>query len=140
MGINSVYYPPKQTKREKLEEFFQLLGYIKYPISYDDEFIQKYSPTSFEYFSQKPYESLQGVSFTVMIEKNKLVAYGRNTISRNKADNDFHNYTLKQLRKYLGGHFDYGYGKNEYCSYADIARENDEAGCHTATEYALGDN
>ncbi len=72
MGIDSVYYPPKQTKREKLESFFQLLGYMKSPISYDDEFLQEYSPTSFTYFSQKPYESLQGVFFTVMIEKNKL--------------------------------------------------------------------
>jgi hypothetical protein len=138
MGIDSVYYPPKRTKREKLESFFQLLGYIKSPISYDDEFLQKCSPTLFTYFSQKPYESLQGVSFTVMIEKNTLVAYGRNNISRNKSDHDFHNYTLKQLCEYLGGHFDYGYGKNKYCLYDGTVRENDESGCRAAIEHALG--
>jgi hypothetical protein len=137
MGINSVYYPPKQTKREKLESFFQLLGYMKSPISYDDEFLQEYSPTYFTYFSQKPYESLQGVFFTVMIEQNKLVACGRNNTWRNKSDHDFHNYTLKQLREYLGGHFDYGYGKNKYDLYDGTVRENDESGCYNAIEDAL---
>ncbi len=134
MGLDSAYYPPEKTSRSDLEEFLQLLGYQKHP---SPQFMRKYQASSFHYFSKKPYESLQGVGFTVMIEDKKLVACGRNSVWRNKSDNDFHNYTLKHLRKRFGGYFNSDYGKNRYFPYDGIDRKDDESGCCVAVENAL---
>ena len=64
MGIDSRYHPPAKIKGEDLEEFLLLLGYEKFRAP---KFLREYKATAFNYFSKQPYESLQGVSFTVMI-------------------------------------------------------------------------
>lgn len=122
MGLDSTYYPPAKTKREDLEEFLSLLGYEKIR---SPRFLEKLKASSYQYFSKKPYESEQGVGFTVLIDDGRIVAHGRNTVWRNKADNDYHNNTLKQLRKRFGGHFVTDYGKNRYFSYSGINRKDD---------------
>ena len=134
MGLDSAYYPPETTRQHDLEEFLQLLGYIK---KRPPEYMKKHKTSSYQYFSRKPYESLQGVEFTVIIEDKNLVAYGRNTVWRNKYDNDFHNYTLRQLRKRFGGYFNSDYGKNRYFPYNGIDRKDANSGCCIATKKSL---
>lgn len=72
-----------------------------------------------------------------MSKDRKLLAFGRNTVWRNKFDNDFHNHTLKQLRKRFGGHFETDHGKNRYFPFLGVDRKDDDSGCHNARENAL---
>lgn len=134
MGLDSAYFPPEKISRDDLEEYLQLLGYTK---GRSTKYMKEYKASSFHYFSRKPYESLQGVWFTVMIEGKKLIACGRNNVWRNKSDNDFHNYTLRQLRKRFGGCFDSNYGRNRYFPYDGVDRKDADAGCCIATEISL---
>lgn len=134
MGLDSTYYPPEKISRNDLEEFIKILGYTKVQ---SPLYMRKYKASTFEYFSSKPYESLQGVGFTVMISDEKLIACGRNNVWRNKSDNDFHNFTLKQLRKRFGGHFKSDFGRNRYFLYDGIDRKDADSGCCIATERAL---
>jgi len=134
MGLDSTFYLPKGVRRQNLEEFLSLLGYEKYSAP---QYLRDLKATCFHYFSPRPYESLQGVTFTVAVEDGAIVAYGRNNIWRNRSDNDFHNYTLKHLRKRFRGYFISDYGKNRYFPYDGIHRENDESGCYIEAERAL---
>lgn len=136
MGLDSTYYPPEGTKRIDLEEFLQILGYRKFRAP---QYLKQYRATSFNYFSKTPYESMQGVNFTVMLDDNgKLIVCGRNNIWRNKADNDFHNYSLRNLKKRFGGNFYSDYGKNCYFPFDGIDRKQADSGCHAAVERAIG--
>lgn len=136
MGLDSTYYPSEGTKRTDLEEFLQLLGYTKFRAP---QYLKEHKATSFNYFSRIPYESMQGVDFTLMLDDNgKLIACGRNNVWRNKSDNDFHNYTLKHLKKRFGGYFHSDYGKNRYFPFGGIDRKQADSGCHAAVERAIG--
>lgn len=134
MGLDSEYYAPEKTRRGDLEEFLLLLGYTK---GRTPRYLRQCKGAAFQYFSSKPYESLQGVSFTVTIEDKKLVACGRNNTWRSKSDNDFHNHTLRQLKKRFGGYFVSDYGKNRYFLFDGVDRKEADSGCYIAAEKAL---
>jgi hypothetical protein len=135
MGLDSTYYPSEETKRADLEEFLVILGYTKF---HAPQHLKENKATYFHFFSKTPYESLQGVTFKVMIDDSqKLIACGRNNVLRSKHDNFFHNYSLKHLRKRFGGYFYSDYGKNRYFPFGGIDRKQADSGCYIAVRSAI---
>jgi hypothetical protein len=134
MGLDSVYYPRPKTSLEDLENFLAMLRYEKLSQS---KFDIEHRYKRFSYLSNIPYESLQGVLFTICTKKKKLELYGRNNIWCNNADKQYHNYTLRELKKYFGGHFKSDYGRNRYFPLNSFDRKKDEAGCYNETSRAL---
>jgi len=126
MGLDSTYYPPKKIKRDDLEKFLALLQYEKQPLS---KFDRDHNTRWLHYFSKTPYESLQGVSFAIRVTKGELTAHGRNNIWCSNADRQYHDLTLRELKKHFGGYFISDYGKNRYFKKDGPDRDKDESGC-----------
>jgi len=128
MGCDCVNYLPSKTSKKEVGEFLKSLGYIKIPKSI---FSRKgtteliYHPDDYKYFT--------GIYAELSLhEVDGLIVHTRTSIWRSRYDTDFHNYTIKQLRKRFGGYFDSDNGKNRYLISEHPYIENEEAGCYQA--------
>lgn len=133
--LYSEYYPLSLYKKRDIDAFLVLLGYEIFLTFKDEE--EKSISTIFRYFSKQPYKSLKGVFVTVKGTKDASVAYIHTDRFRNKAENDFYNYTLKQLKIRFGGYFVSKKGKGKYVPFDGINREQDESGCYIAFTESL---
>lgn len=119
MGIDAYNTLPEGTKKKDVIEFLELLGYK----SLDNKY--------FYFFSEDDYKFVTGISATVF-DGDQIEVHTRTTIFRSKGDSDFHNYTIRQLKKRFGGTFSSDYGKGRYVLSPPVDREKDESGCFIA--------
>ncbi len=130
MGYDCYNYLPKGTKRWEVEEFMTILGYKKLT---RDEIDIKEKVTPFSFYKDEDYKYFEGVYAEVYLDDSgRLVVHIRTTIWRSKYDSDFHNFTIKQLKKRFGGEFESDYGKGRYLKYDGVVREKAESGCYLA--------
>lgn len=133
MGYDCHSTFPKGTRKKDVEEFLFLLGYQrgkKGPFS-------GMIGTPYYFFKEDHYRYTTGVYselYTDAENDNQLVLWTRTTIWRSKFDSDFHNHTIRQLKKRFGGSFESDFGKNRYFTYEGPIREKAEAGVYRAFE------
>ncbi len=131
MGCDCTSYFPKGTNPADVEEFLFLLGFKrgkKGPFS-------GMLGTPYSYYKDDDYKHITGLYIELYRDKDEqdqLKLWTRTTIWRSKYDSDFHNYTIKQLRKRFGGHFESDYGRNRYFQFDGPVREKAEAGAYRA--------
>ena len=121
MGFDGTNNFPEGTKRKDVVEFLELLGYTKH-----------FEKNVWYFFKDDNYKFITGIFATIDDEDNQISVHTRTTVWRSKADSDYHNFTLKQLKKRFGGDFSSDYGKGRYFRPPDIERTNAEAGCYRA--------
>ncbi|MBL0622232.1 hypothetical protein Q7I36_04295 [Aeromonas veronii] len=128
MGYDCTNHFPVGTKAKDVESFLLLLGYEKGqkgPFS-------GMNGTPYFFYDDKDYKYITGIYSELIIEQEtgELTLWTRTTIWRSKFDSDFHNYTIKELRKRFGGYFVSDYGKNRYFKFDGPIREKAEAGVY----------
>jgi len=128
MGCDCRNYLPSNTPRKDVEEFLIILGYVRIPRS---QFTTKgatdvlYHPDDYKYF--------EGIYAEVYLDKDEgLTVHTHTRIWRSRYETDFHNYTIKQLRKRFGGHFCSDNGENRYLTNESPYIDKEEAGCYQA--------
>ena len=97
MGYDCTNHFPAGTKTKEVEGFLFLLGYEKGqkgPFS-------GMSGTPYFFYDDKDYKHITGIYSELIIddETGELRFWTRTTIWRSKFDSDFHNYTIKELKK-----------------------------------------
>ena len=127
MGYDCSNYLPPDVSRKDVEEFILLLGYTKLPRG---EFSVK-SHIDF-YYNPDDYKYLDGVYASICTNSEGLCVYTRCSIWRGRYDNDFQNYTIRQLKKRFGGYFISDRGKNRYFKDNGPYIDKEEGGCYQA--------
>jgi hypothetical protein len=131
MGCDCTTYFPKGTKPSDVEELLLLLGFQR----------GKKSPFSgtmgspFYYYKDDNYRHITGLYAELSRGKDdpaQLLLWTRTTIWRSKFDSDFHNQTIKQLKKRFCGYFVSDFGRNRYFQFDGPVREKAEAGAYGA--------
>lgn len=120
MGLDCINTLSKGTRKRDVIEFLELLGYL----NFDNKDFRFYKDDDYKYF--------EGVSAHIYEDGNGLSVGTRTTIWRSKGDSDYHNFTIKQLKKRFGGSFHSDYGKERYLKYSGAVRTKAEAGCYEA--------
>lgn len=131
MGCDCTTYFPKGTKASDVEEFLVLLGFEKVA----KPFVGRTGLSAYHYFKDDNYRYITGLYAELSRDEDnpgQLRLWTRTSIWRSKFDSDFHNYTLKQLRKRFGGFFESDYGRNRYFRFDGPVREKAEAGANQA--------
>ena len=128
MGCDCINYFPLKTNGKDVEEFLVVLGYTKLP---RDRYTPKgvtallYHPNDYKYFvgvyAEKHFDKAEG-----------LIVHTHTSIWRSRYDTDFHNHTVKQLRKRFGGYFESDNGRNKYLTNDYPYIDKAEAGCYQA--------
>ncbi len=128
MGCDCETILPAGTRCRDVTEFLNILGYRKF--IQQSFFDTEPKGVWFYFFSKTDYKYLTGVSAHVVQFDKSVHVYTRTQIWRSKYDNDFHNYTIRQLKKRFRGTFTSDHGKNRYFQYSGPVRSNAEAGCY----------
>lgn len=134
MGCDCTTYFPKGTNPSDVEDFLFLLGFKrgkKGPFSW-------MAGTPYYYYKDDDYKHITGLYTELYKNKEdseQLKLWTRTAIWRSKFDSDFHNHTIKQLRKRFGGYFVSDYGRNRYFQFYGAAREKSEAGAYRAFSF-----
>ena len=123
MGYDCINYLPKGTRRNDVNGFLLLLGY------------KKQNKNVYFWFSEEHYQSFSGVlAKVVSAETNDLEVWTHSWIFRSKSDAEYHNHTIRQIKKRFGGYFVSDYGRNRYLPIDEEEYEPAEAGCGLAYE------
>ncbi len=131
MGCDCTTYFPKGTISSDVKEFLLLLGFKR---GKKGSFSGTLG-TPYYYYKDDDYRHITGLYTEIYWDtkdKEQLKLWTRTTNSRSKFDSDFHNYTIKQIRKRFGGYFVSDYGRNRYFQFDGPAREKSEAGAYRA--------
>jgi len=127
MGCDSTNVLPSNAKRKDVEEFVRILGYKKEPYNYSSH----KKATTFYFYREENYKYVSGIRADIFLNDNKNLCIDIHTsIWRSGYDSDFHNWTIKQLKKRFGGFFVSDYGKNRYLKFNGAYREDEEGGCY----------
>lgn len=89
----------------------------------------------FYYYKDDNYRHITGLYAELCRDKDdpaQLLLWTRTTIWRSKFDSDFHNRTIKQLKKRFCGYFVTDFGRNRYFQFDGAVREKAEAGAYRA--------
>ncbi|RYX86602.1 hypothetical protein EON83_00020 [bacterium] len=109
-------------------EFLQILGYdVGRPTVFDGMVIQ-----GGHFYRDEDYKFFTGIELFIYVKDNRISVETRTPIWRTKWDSDFHNFTVKQLRKRFGGKFHSDYGKGRYLKYNGHIHTPSESGCRHA--------
>ena len=131
MGCDCTTYFPRGTKPSDVEEHLLLLGFQR----------GKKNPFSgtmgsvFYYYKDDNYRHITGLYAELSRDKDnpaQLLLWTRTTIWRSKFDSDFHNRTIRQLKKRFCGYFVTDFGRNRYFQFDGPVREKAEAGAYRA--------
>ncbi len=131
MGCDCINYFPKGTRSADVEEFLMILGFKKGKKGLFSGNFGK----PFNYYVDDHYRHITGVYSELYWDpddRDQLCLWTRTTIWRSKFDSDFHNFTIKQIKKRFGGHFKSDFGKNRYFKFEGPVREKAEAGALAA--------
>lgn len=132
MGCDAINYLPKNCKKREVEEFLYLLGYEKLP----PRSSLTGNAISYYFYKEENYKYVAGVLSEVYLTKKGSPRVETHTsIWRSRHDSDFHNWTIKQLKKRFGGYFVSDEGKNRYLKYDSPYIEKAEGGCYRAYSY-----
>lgn len=129
MGCDCTNYLPKGTSSLDVEEYMGLLGYEKVERS------QFTNPKSmpFSFWKDDNYRYTGIYSEVAPGDDGGIQVWTRTTIWRSRFDSEYHNYTVKQLKKRFGGYFISDEGKNRYFKNSDEPKiEKAEGGCYAA--------
>ncbi|WP_350657465.1 hypothetical protein [Psychrobacter sp. S1-30-MNA-CIBAN-0213] len=130
MGYDCTNHFPLKTKSKEVQEFLFLLGYEKG----EKGFLSGMLGTPYFFFDSKDYKYVEGVYSELYTDEQtgELLFWSRTSVWRSKFDSDFHNYTIRELRKRFGGYFISDFGKNRYFKFEGVIRQEAEAGVHQA--------
>jgi hypothetical protein len=120
MGYDSTNTFPKETKRKDVVEFLALLGFYTF------------DKKTFHFYKDEDYKYSEGLT-AYLVERDDILKVSiHTTVWRSKADSDYHNFVIKQLKKRFGGSFHTDYGTGHYLKPPQIERTKAEAGCYMA--------
>ena len=120
MGYDSTNTFPKETKRKDVIEFLDLLGFYTF------------DKKTFYFYKDEDYKYNEGLT-AYLVERNGILSIDiHTTVWRSKADSDYHNFTIKQLKKRFGGSFHTDFGTGRYLKPPQFERVKAEAGCYMA--------
>lgn len=129
MGYDATNVLPQDTKLKDVGDFLRLLGFERAVVEW-------YGGTKhivYWHYDPNDYERFQGLSASVSRrDDGEVSVHTRTLISRNKADCDLHNDTMRQLRKRFGGYFVSDEGRGRYFQWSGTALTGAEAGCYLA--------
>ena len=129
MGWDAYNTLPKGTREEDVFRFLEMLGYRQVPRHL---WVPKGVKT-FSFWRDDHYRYITGIYAEVYREhKPMLTVHTRTSIWRGNFDSEFHNLTIKELKRRFGGYFRTDYGRNRYFKFDGPVIEKAEGGCYAA--------
>ncbi len=130
MGYDCTNHFPIKTKEKDVEDFLLLLGYEKGKKGLYSGMVV----TPYFFYDDKDYKYITGIYSELYTDEDtgELLFCTSTTIWRSKFDCDFHNHTIRKLKKQFGGYFISDIGKNRYFKFEGVIREKAEAGVYQA--------
>lgn len=118
MGYDATNVLPEEVKKEKLIDFIKLLGY-------------EGKGNEFHFYKKSGYTNLFGVHISIEGDY-ALKVHTRTPIYCNDNDLAYQNYTMREIKRYLGGYFISDYGKNRYFPIEKECSSVAYRGCYAA--------
>jgi hypothetical protein len=129
MGYDCRNQLPPSTHRKDVEDFLGLLGYVRLPRSV----LTSKGTIDFFYQPDDDYKYLEGISASVYSSKRGHLEVDTHTrIWGSRYEIDFHNKTVKELKRRFGGSFESDNGRNRYLTSYGRYLDKAEAGCYQA--------